>query len=126
MKEKTISVYAHWEGMGEPQLIGTLFAQPGRQYPNPSRNTFGLFLDSSPDRWGRTLMQRRQSIVAKATGKKQRPLTESDYLLGVHDIARMVALRFKLEQDGPFIAEDSHLLRLLGHDCVSWNMEFPT
>ena len=140
MKEKNISVYAHWEGMGDPQLVGTLFAQPGRtdeifsfsydhswletnakayaldpdlqlfagrQYPNPARNSFGLFLDSSPDRWGRTLMQRRQSLLARATGEKQRPLTESDYLLGVHDTARMGALRFKLDREGSFIAEDS-------------------
>ncbi len=142
MKEKTIFVYAHWEGLGEPQLVGSLFAQPGRtdeifsfsydaswlatnakiypldpdlqlfagiQYPNPARNNFGLFFDSSPDRWGRTLMQRRQSLLAKSTGKKQRPLTESDYLLGVHDIARMGALRFKLDKEGLFIAEDSPL-----------------
>jgi len=140
MKEKTLFVYAHWEGMTEPQLVGSLFAQPGRtdeifsfsydaswlatnansyaldpdlqlfagrQYPNPSRSNFGLFLDSSPDRWGRTLMQRRQAILARSNTKTLRPLTESDYLLGVHDIARMGAFRFKLNKEGPFLAEDS-------------------
>ena len=30
----------------------------GAHYPAQSRNNFGLFLDSSPDRWGRVLMQR--------------------------------------------------------------------
>ena len=31
----------------------------GPQYPAQSRNNFAIFLDSSPDRWGRLLMQRR-------------------------------------------------------------------
>ena len=33
----------------------------GRQYPM-NKNTFGLFADSSPDRWGRMLMKRREKI----------------------------------------------------------------
>ena len=28
----------------------------GRQYSTPNRPNFGIFLDSSPDRWGRVLM----------------------------------------------------------------------
>ncbi len=140
MKEKTIFVYAHWEGMHGPQLVGSLFAQrgrtdevfsftydatwletngnlnaldpdlqlfAGRQYPTSSKRNFGLFLDSSPDRWGRTLMQRREAILARSETRTQRTLAESDYLLGVHDIARMGALRFKLEKEGSFLAEDS-------------------
>lgn len=30
MKEKTIFVFAHWQGMAEPRLVGSLFAQRGR------------------------------------------------------------------------------------------------
>src|SRR5258707_12674837 len=30
----------------------------GHQYPAADRKNFGIFLDSSPDRWGRVLMER--------------------------------------------------------------------
>ena len=36
----------------------------GRQYPTGAKNVFGLFADSSPDRWGRLLMTRRERILA--------------------------------------------------------------
>lgn len=31
----------------------------GKQYLPEEKNNFGIFLDSSPDRWGRLLMRRR-------------------------------------------------------------------
>ncbi|NLG13147.1 MAG: HipA domain-containing protein [Lentisphaerae bacterium] len=68
---------------------------------------FGLFMDSAPDRWGRMLMQRREAVKARQAGIKPRILTESDYLLGVYDEARMGALRFKTEPDGEFQNNDS-------------------
>ena len=37
----------------------------GHQYPAPDRTNFGIFLDSSPDRWGRVLMQRRENTRAR-------------------------------------------------------------
>ena len=37
----------------------------GVQYSNSSKNNFGIFLDSSPDRWGRVLMKRREAILAR-------------------------------------------------------------
>ncbi len=40
----------------------------GPQYLNSNKNNFGIFLDSSPDRWGRVIMQRREAIIAR-TGK---------------------------------------------------------
>ena len=67
----------------------------GPQYPGAERPNFGLFLDSSPDRWGRMLMRRRDAILARNAGREPRRLTESDYLLGVHDFSRMGALRFR-------------------------------
>lgn len=36
-----------------------LLLYSGPQYVPSGRTNFGVFLDSSPDRWGRTLMQRR-------------------------------------------------------------------
>lgn len=74
----------------------------GPQYPNKKEN-FGLFLDSMPDSWGRTLMQRRVAQKAKEEGRPTRKLYESDYLLGVFDESRMGALRFKTDSAGPFL-----------------------
>lgn len=57
-----------------------------------------------PDRWGRVLMQRREAVIAKMKKeRKPKTLLESDCLLGVFDAHRMGALRFKLQEDGPFL-----------------------
>lgn len=77
----------------------------GRQYPI-NKNTFGIFADSSPDRWGRVLMQRREKFLADKEGRKPRKLLDSDYLLGVYDETRMGAIRFALEDGGPFLSDD--------------------
>ena len=74
----------------------------GPQFPSDKEN-FGIFLDSMPDTWGRTLMKRRVSQQAKENGEKPRTLYDIDYLLGVYDESRMGALRFKTELDGPFL-----------------------
>jgi serine/threonine-protein kinase HipA len=81
----------------------------GHQYPAPDRTNFGIFLDSSPDRWGRVLMQRRENSNARREGRRARHLTEWDFLLGVHDETRLGALRFRVPPDGPFIDSDSRL-----------------
>ena len=36
----------------------------GPPYPAADRASFGIFLDSSPDRWSRVLMQRRENTRA--------------------------------------------------------------
>lgn len=41
----------------------------GPQYPNNKEN-FGVFLDSIPDTWGRTLMKRRAAQEAKEKNEK--------------------------------------------------------
>jgi serine/threonine-protein kinase HipA len=66
---------------------------------------FGAIGDSAPDRWGRTLLARRERLVAKDHGRAPRTLLEIDYLLGLSDFTRQGALRFKREEDGPFLAE---------------------
>jgi serine/threonine-protein kinase HipA len=75
----------------------------GPQYNREEKPNFGLFLDSSPDRWGRVLMERREAFQARQEGRRPKPLMESDYLLGVFDRYRMGGLRFKLAADGPFL-----------------------
>jgi serine/threonine-protein kinase HipA len=129
-----IYVYAHWQEMFEPKIIGILSAQQakgkkafsfqydnewikseqrfildpdiqlygGPQYPNQKDN-FGIFLDSMPDTWGRTLMKRRAAQIAKEKGEKTPTLYDIDYLLGVYDDSRMGALRFKVNPEGDFL-----------------------
>lgn len=53
----------------------------GPQYARDGHANFGLFLDSSPDRWGRVLMQQREAQQAKLEERNARALMESDYLL---------------------------------------------
>ena len=81
----------------------------GPQYPATGRATFGVFMDSSPDRWGRVLMQRRESMRARQAARRPRVLTEWDFLLGVHDETRVGALRFRAAPGEPFIESDGHL-----------------
>ena len=81
----------------------------GHQYPASDRANFGIFLDSSPDRWGRVLMQRRENSRARQEQRRVRTLTEWDFLLGVHDETRLGALRFLVPPDGVFIDSDEHL-----------------
>ena len=129
-----IYVYAHWQEMKEPKLIGVLSAQQakgkkafsfeydrnwlkteqkflldpdiqlygGPQYPNQKEN-FGIFLDSMPDTWGRTLMKRREAQLARERNEKPKTLYDIDFLLGVYDESRMGALRFKTDPNGDFL-----------------------
>ncbi|MCH7412434.1 HipA domain-containing protein [Belliella sp. R4-6] len=74
----------------------------GTQFPNNKEN-FGVFLDSMPDTWGRTLMKRRSVEQAKENNIQAPLLYDIDYLLGVYDESRMGALRFKTDRNGPFL-----------------------
>lgn len=77
-------------------------------HPNPAQGNFGSFLDSSPDRWGQTLMKRREAMEAKDEGRQARSLYAWDYLIGVQDQTRQGALRFKYPDADRFLA--SHQL----------------
>ncbi|MDR2149073.1 MAG: HipA domain-containing protein [Tannerella sp.] len=132
--KKDIGVYADWQGLEQPRVMGILhgvslrskeiflfeydknwlkssFAQKidpdlelfaGYQYVKEGKSNFGVFLDSSPDRWGRVLMERRETILAKLESRPRKNLMESDFLLGVFDEHRTGALRFKTEENGDF------------------------
>jgi serine/threonine-protein kinase HipA len=80
----------------------------GPQYPN-NKGNFGIFLDSMPDLWGQTLMQRREPIRAEEEGREPRKLHDIDFLLGVYDDSRMGALRFKSDPNGPFLETGSSM-----------------
>lgn len=80
----------------------------GRQYPPQGQEAFGAFSDASPDRWGRMLMRRRLERAQRAgRADPKARLYESDYLLGVHDAYRAGALRFRRNDEGPFL-DDQH------------------
>ncbi|MDE0866943.1 MAG: HipA domain-containing protein [Rubripirellula sp.] len=80
---------------------------PGPQYSSDNdRSNFGMFLDSSPDRWGQLLMRRREASEARVAGRRTKSLVGSDFLLGVHDEQRMGGLRFKTELDGEFLSDE--------------------
>jgi serine/threonine-protein kinase HipA len=81
----------------------------GKQYVPELNNNFGIFLDSSPDRWGRLLMRRREAWQAKQEGRDERVLFESDFLLGVFDGHRIGGVRFKLHEDGPFMNDQKKM-----------------
>ncbi|WP_232424810.1 HipA N-terminal domain-containing protein [Algoriphagus resistens] len=80
----------------------------GAQFPNQKVN-FGIFLDSMPDTWGRTLMKRRVAQQALEHGEKATNLYDIDYLLGVYDESRMGALRFKTTLGGSFLDDNADM-----------------
>ncbi|WP_020405203.1 type II toxin-antitoxin system HipA family toxin [Hahella ganghwensis] len=137
---REVYVYADWEGLDTPTLVGTLrststrtkehfsfsydaawLTSPNAQQIDPDlhlytgeqhsldANNFRVFLDSCPDRWGRLLMKRREAILARQEERQSRVLLEVDYLLGVHDLYRQGALRFKTALDGEFLDNDERL-----------------
>lgn len=75
----------------------------GMQYTQPGKDIFGCFSDSLPDRWGRTLVLRREQILAAEENRPIRRLSSMDYLLGIDDASRMGGFRFKEDPDGEFI-----------------------
>lgn len=106
----SFSYSEEWLKRGEALLLDPdLGFFDGPQYNKEGKPNFGIFLDSSPDRWGRVLMQRKEQLRATHEKRRVRPLFESDYLLGVSDQYRMGAVRFKLSEDGPFLNEDISL-----------------
>jgi serine/threonine-protein kinase HipA len=78
----------------------------GLQYLSDDKTNFGLFLDSSPDRWGRVLLRRREAAMARYEKRAIQNLTELDFLMGVFDGNRMGGLRFKREKEGPFLDDN--------------------
>lgn len=104
VQKTDIYVYADWQGIETPLLIGVLTAHQakgrkafsfsydkiwlqssyqyqldpdlhlfaGPQFANEKQN-FGIFLDSMPDTWGRSLMKRREAQFAKLKGEKATP-----------------------------------------------------
>ncbi len=77
---------------------------PGVFYPPHGKEMFGTIGDSAPDSWGRSLMRRRERRQAEVEGRRPKTLQEMDYLLGVSDLTRLGALRFRWEGTEEFQA----------------------
>ena len=82
---------------------------PGIQYNQPNKDIFGCFADALPDRWGRTLLFRREQIMAKEENRPIHRLSSFDFLTGIDDFSRMGGFRFKERPDGEFINTDCSL-----------------
>jgi serine/threonine-protein kinase HipA len=68
----------------------------------------GIFLDCSPDRWGKMLMERREAIEAREQQRNVRTLRSWDFLCGVNDESRMGALRLRDITSGVYV-DSRHL-----------------
>lgn len=75
-------------------------------FPKPELGNFGIFLDSSPDRWGQTLMKRREALQAKDEKRTPQTLYAWDFLIGVQDFTRQGALRFRLAGTEEFLGNE--------------------
>lgn len=79
----------------------------GTYFPNAEAGNFRVFDDSAPDRWGQTLMKRREALAAKDEARKPRTLYAWDFLLGVEDVSRQGALRYRPPAEEAFLAHDT-------------------
>lgn len=75
----------------------------GPFHTSSDKPLFGSIDDSAPDRWGRSLMRRAERKNAEREKRTPRALKEIDFLLMVDDEGRQGALRFKREEQGPFL-----------------------
>ncbi len=75
----------------------------GQQHTQPGKDLFGCFSDALPDRWGRTLLLRREQIAAAEEKRPVRRLSTFDFLTGIDDFSRMGGFRFKENKDSEFI-----------------------
>jgi len=85
-------------------LEPALAVGPGPHHTHDPAALFGALSDSAPDRWGRMLMRRAERRLSAAEGRTPSSLQEIDYLLRVHDLSRLGALRFASTEGGPFLA----------------------
>lgn len=84
-------------------LEPNLFLGSGPQSTRKGIKIFGSLGDSAPDTWGRILMRRYETKLAKEENRQPKTLNEIDYLLGVTDLTRQGALRFKLSENDEFL-----------------------
>lgn len=95
---EAISFEYHTDWLADParfSLEPALVLGRGAFVPAGHQRIFGSIGDSAPDTWGCRLMQRAERRRAERDGRALHTLQELDYLLGVSDISRLGALRFR-------------------------------
>lgn len=75
----------------------------GDFFPVSGRTLHGALRDTTPDLWGRRLMDRRERDDASVESRRPRAPTEWDYLLGVQDSGRLGALRLRDPKSGRWL-----------------------
>jgi len=126
-----MSLELHIDWQGQPHLVGRLHAAergasvtfeyapewlqrddafaidptslPLQRGAHHGGTLFGAIQDCGPDRWGRILIERavRKKVLT------QKPYHDIDYVLALDDVARVGALRFRLDAESPFLAATS-------------------
>ena len=102
---EAMSFEYHPDWLSEParfSLEPALTLNRGAFPPTAGQPIFGSIGDSAPDTWGRRLMQRAERRLAEREGRPVRTLLEADYLLGVSDVSRLGALRFRRSGEEQF------------------------
>lgn len=84
-------------------LTPDLLLTPGPHFPGAGHELPFVFGDMTPDRWGRTLLDRREIAEAPREGRAPRRLSEWDHLAGVNDATRLGAIRLRDSERGEFI-----------------------
>lgn len=75
-------------------------------HPGTAGANFRIFDDSAPDRWGQTLMRRREAMQARDALRSPRVLYAWDYLCGVQDTTRQGALRLRHPDSDRWLADE--------------------
>ncbi len=78
-------------------LEPSLPLRAGSLHTSARQSIFGAFSDSSPDRWGRKIIERREAARARDAGVRPHSMSEIEILLCVRDDLRQGSLRFSLE-----------------------------
>ena len=93
-----------------PNLIldPTLPLTPYRSY-SEDKALFGAFQDACPDRWGRKLIDRRESVHALKEKRRPKKYFDSEYMMEVQDFCRSGGFRFKTGEEQDFQGNDETL-----------------
>lgn len=119
---KVGSIYSHWRRNTESMTFiydesylsrpDSYALEPGLPLHSGAHQTptgkkiFGAFSDSSPDRWGRRIIERRESERARNAREAPRAMSEATLMLAIRDDLRQGALRFS-QEPGVFLANES-------------------
>jgi serine/threonine-protein kinase HipA len=83
-----------------------------RTYTPENKALFGVFADAAPDEWGRKIIDADFVRRRKLDPALPRDPGDYDFLLGVSDLTRMGALRFRDAAEGTWCTEGEYVANL--------------